>query len=1143
MTLRFIRGVAPALCVLMLWTVCLWGQSDNSTVNGIVKDPTTAVIPNAKITLKNEATGLFRQAQTNESGVFVIPIVPPGMYTLSAEAPGFKKYESKSNKVDPSMPASFEVVLQIGTASEVVEVVATASPLQTESGAVGRLVEGKQISDLQLNGRNPIFLALLKPGVRSGSTLASFSFGMSNGGLSINGSRVFDNAVMYDGAPAVRTRANGLTIGATDLDMTSEVQILTASYAAEYGRGAGGQVRVVTKSGTSNFHGSAYEYLRNPVFDANTWDRNLKTSTNFVAPYHFNQFGYNIAGPVYIPKKLNADKSKLFFMWAQEWVKYPRDAGNYRTVPTAAMRGGDFSELLGSNSFFSSPQIIKDPATGTPFAGNVIPKGRLSSNGAGLLNVYPLPNLAVPLGTSNYYDVALATTDQRKDSISLDFLPSSKDSFKVRGMFYHYLDVDPWATSFKFSDKTFDRPNQVSSVNWTHTISPTLVNEFLVTASRDQVYIAMTDTPTFDRTKYGINYVYIYPDGKDRPNKLPAVDVAGFTSYTGSPYPSKSSGPIYTISDNITKVRGNHILKAGFLFDRAGENDYDQINVSGVPGGTDNQNGRFVFSNGRTGGSGVAVGNVALGLFDSYAEIGRRSYTPYRRHMYEWFIQDSWKITPKLKLEFGVRHTVIKPYHSLWNNITIFDEKYYDPAKAVKVDSSTGNPIPGTGDTYNGLVIPGNGWPDSAKGRVNIAGDSTYDYLFRGGAEPRHYSNVVYLNFQPRVGLAYQLGTKSVLRAGAGKFTTPLPVSDGIFLGGNPPLQPIASVAYGSVDQPSGGSKASFPLSVTTQAKDLPMPQSYTWNFTYEREMGFSTVVELGYVGRRGLNNIREVNINQAPLNSTYSNPKTNVNAMRPYLGYGPIRRQYDNANMRYNGLQLSVNRRFSSGLSYGLAYTYSKCMDDGSDKKDLIPDSTNARYLWGPCTMDTRHLTVINAIYELPFMKDGGNSFLRAVAGGWQVTAVAQMQTGAPATVATSDDFAGVGPGSGSQIWQVNGDPTLDRGSRAFANSTSENAYWFRVAGSDGKALFTRPATGTFITQYNRSLVYNPGLHNWNLGLFKTFVIHEQHRLLFRAEGFNFLNHPNWSGASTSPTSAAFGKVTSKSGSRNIQLSLRYSF
>ncbi len=1021
--------------------------------------------------------------------------------------------------------------------------VATASPLQTESGAVGRLVEGKQISDLQLNGRNPIFLALLKPGVRSGNTLANFTFGMSNGGLNINGSRVFDNAVMYDGAPAVRTRANGLTIGATDLDMTSEVQILTASYAAEYGRGAGGQVRVVTKSGTSQFHGSMYEYLRNPVFDANTWDRNLKTSTNFVAPYHYNQFGYNIAGPVYLPKKFNTDKSKLFFMWAQEWVRYPRDAGNSRSVPTAAMREGDFSELLGSNIFFSSPQIIKDPTTGTPFANNVIPKSRLSTNGVGLLKVNPLPNLAVPVGSNNYYDVALAKTNQRKDSISVDILPTSRDSIKVRGLFYHYLDVDPWATNFKLSDKTFDRPNQTSSVNWTHTISPTLVNEFLVTASRDQVYIAMTDTPAFDRTTYGINYAYIYPDGKDRPNKLPALSVTGFTGYTGSPYPSKSSGPIYTISDNITKVRGNHVLKAGFLLDRAGENDYDQINVSGVPGGTDNQNGRFVFTNGRTGGSGVAVGNVALGLFDSYAEIGKRSYTPYRRHMYEWFVQDSWKVTPKLKLEIGVRHSIIIPYHSLWNNIIIFDEKYYDPSKAVKVDTSTGNPIPSSGDPYNGLVIPGNGWPDSAKGRVNIAGDSSYDYLFRGGAESRHYSNVEYLNFQPRFGLAYQLGSKSVLRAGGGKFTTPLPVSDGIFLGGNPPLQPIASVAYGSVDQPSGGSKASFPLSVTTQARDLPMPQSYTWNFTYEREVGFDTVVEIGYVGRRGIHNIREVNINQAPINSVYLNPKVNVNAMRPYLGYGPIRRHYDNANMRYNGLQLSVNRRFAQGLSYGMAYTYSKCMDDGSDKKDLIPDSTNAKYLWGPCTMDTRHLMVINTIYEIPFMKHAGNPILKSVAGGWQVTAVVQLQTGAPTTIASGDDFAGVGPGSGSQIWQVNGDPKLDRGSRAFANAASDNAYWFRTADSSGSALFTKPANGTFVTQYNRDLVYNPGLQNWNVGLFKTFTIHEQHKVLLRAEAFNFLNHPNWSSAGTTPTSSTFGKVTSKSGNRNIQLSLRYSF
>lgn len=224
------------------------------------------------------------------------------MYTPTIELAGFKKYESKDNKIDASLPASFDVTLQVGSATEVVEVSATAAALQTESGAVGRLIEGKQLSDLQPNGRNLIFLALLKPGVRSGSMLSSFSYGMSQAGLSINGSRTQDVAIMYDGAPAVRTRSNGTSIGSADLDMTAEVQILTASYSAEYGRGAGGQVRVVSKSGTNQFHGTLYEYVRNQAFDANTWSRNRSASTNFAPSIHYNQYGYNLSGPVYIPK-------------------------------------------------------------------------------------------------------------------------------------------------------------------------------------------------------------------------------------------------------------------------------------------------------------------------------------------------------------------------------------------------------------------------------------------------------------------------------------------------------------------------------------------------------------------------------------------------------------------------------------------------------------------------------------------------------------------------------------------------------------------------------------------------------------------------------------------------------------------------
>src|SRR5712692_3318507 len=233
------KSVLLCLAVVCLSVPCL-AQSDNANVNGIITDPSGSVVPNAKVTLKNQATGLTRETTTNESGVYSIPIIPPGFYTFTVEAAGFKKFESKDNKVDPSVPANFSASLQVGAITETVEVAATVTALQTESGALGKVVEGKQISDIQLNGRNPIYLALLKPGVRGGS-LAGFSFDLTTGGLNINGSRTQDNLITFDGAVGVRTRSNGTSIGTADLDTTQEVQILTASYGAEYGRSAGGQ--------------------------------------------------------------------------------------------------------------------------------------------------------------------------------------------------------------------------------------------------------------------------------------------------------------------------------------------------------------------------------------------------------------------------------------------------------------------------------------------------------------------------------------------------------------------------------------------------------------------------------------------------------------------------------------------------------------------------------------------------------------------------------------------------------------------------------------------------------------------------------------------------------------------------------------
>ena len=1141
--MNLVRSWAALVCLCMLFSLSAFAQSDNANVSGVVTDPSGAAVSNAKVTLKNQATNLTRETTTNESGFYNIPTVPSGMYTLTIEVAGFKKFESQNNKVDANAPANISASLQVGLVTETVEVTATATLLQTESGALGKVVEGKQLAEINLNGRNPVFLALLKPGVRGGS-LAGFNFGLGTGGFNINGARSQDTLLTFDGAVGIRTRSNGESIGTADLDNTAEVQILTASYGAEYGRSAGGQVRIVTKSGTSEFHGGLYEYFRNNNMDANSWQRNRSTATNFTAPFKFNQFGYNFSGPIFIPKKFNADRSKYFFTWSQEWAKRRQDSQQNQTVPSDLMKTGNFSELLTPSFWFSSPRLIKDPTNGQNFAGNIIPASRLSPNGVALLKIYPSPNIV--LGNQNWFAVRGAPIDQRKDSIGVDLLPSSKDSIKWRGSLFHYFDVNPFQTGFTFSSRTFDRPNQSTSLNWTHTFSPTLILETLLTASRDQVFIRMTDSPEFDRTKYGLNYPYVFGSAtKDRPNKLPAIALPGFAGYSGSPYPSNSTGPIYVASANLTKIVENHTIKFGGLLERAGQNDYDQINVQGVPGGTDNQNGRFEFSDSRPGGSGVAIGDAALGLFSSYAEIGTRSFTPYRGHMFEFFGQDEWKVNAKLKVTYGMRWTVVQPYYSLWGNMTIFDPKYYDPAKAVKVDPLTGNPIAGTGDQYNGVLIPGDGWPDAAKGRVPIADSGEFNRLFRG--EKKYYSDIDWKNFQPRVGIAYQINAKNVLRAGAGKYSTRLGVSDSVFLGGNPPLQPIASIPTGLVDNPGGGSRTSFPVSINTQAREFPMPSSYNWNLTYEREVGFNTALIVSYVGRRGLHGQREKNINQLPIGTLQKYPGVNANALRPYQGFGPIRETFNDANSMYNGLQLEVTRRFSKGLSYGFAYTLSKCYDDGSAQRDVIPDAYDASFLWGPCNYDTRHIAVINWIYEIPFLRNASNRILRTAVGGWQVTGVTQFQTGTPGSVQTGDDFAGIGTGSGNNIsyfWKFANFAQGATYPKQFAYSgNNDPAQYVTVRDSSGNLLFTPPAAGTMVKDRLRNYFYNPGFQNWNLGLFKNFQVTEKQRVLLRAEAYNWINHPNWDGINGDPRSAAFGKVTTKSSNRTMQLSLRYSF
>ena len=1164
---------------LTLSSLLAFAQSDNTQISGFVRDQNGAVVANAKVSIKSEARDFERTTTTNGEGYYVVTQLPSGLYTVSVESAGFKLYKEAGKKLDPNVPATSDVSLQTGQLTDVVNVTSTNTQVQTETATVGKLVDELTIKNTQLNGRNPLLLAVLKPGVLGGS-LGGNSFGLTTAGLVINGARTQDTLITFDGAVGVRTRSNGTSIGVADVDSTQEVQILTANYNAEYGRSAGGQVRIITKSGGKDIHGVAYEYLRNAALNTNSWDRNRTynparpcTDTAFKKdiacrpnPFRYNQFGFNLSGPVVIPGTgFNKERNKLFWLYSMEWVKVRQTSNIINRVPTARMRVGDFSELFPGGPNFNAnlgvTRFVKDPLkSGACNATdqtacfndggiiNKIPTARLSPNGLALLRAYADPIPGFFNAGSNFFQSRPARTDQRKENVNIDFLPNDSNQIKIRLALYHFQDVAAFRGATDRAPQIITRPNQTMSIGWTKTWSPTWISETLVAGSRDQVDIAVDQRgDRFKRSNYGINYPYIFNSPKEIQDKIPTVDGLDlFGSLDGGPYPSSSTGPIYQVNNNWTNIRGSHTIKFGGYFERAGQNDFDQINVSGTPGGTNNQNGRFVFSNaGRSDGTGVASANAALGLFDTYAEIGDRSYTPYRGHMFEWFLQDSWKATPKLRLEAGIRHSIIQPFYSLWRNMVVFDAKYYNPALAPTVSPTTGF-ITSSGTNlqslYNGLVIPGDGWPDSAKGpgRIAIATTGQFDFLFRG--ESKSFSQIHKNTFQPRAGLAYAINDKNVFRAGIGRFMTRLGVSDSVFLGGNPPLQPTVSVTNGNVDNPGGKAGNIFTQQITSQDKVFKNPEAWTWNGTFEREIGFSSKLEIGYVGRRGLHAQRERNINQLAVGTLQANPGINADSLRPYKGYNIIRVTNNDANSMYHSLQVGLERRFTKGFAYSFAYTLSKSQDDGSAQRDVVPNAYDVRNLWGPSTFDRRHQVVISFAYQLPIFRDQ-TKLSGKLLGGWVASGVSQMATGNPITIGTGDDFAGVGPGSGAQLWLFSQTPEIKA---QYANNNTDPNYWFNPFTSNGTTgIFTRPAAGTISNQKGRGLFYNVGFQNHNLRLTKEFVIKESHALQFVVEAFNWLNHPNWNGPDTNPNNLAttFGKITTKSGERQMQVALRYSF
>jgi hypothetical protein len=1143
-------GFTVVLSATSLCALPARAQFDSAQISGVISDSSGAVIPGVSVAAVNEGTLERRETVTNEQGIYVLPSLPVATYTVTAELPGFRKFVKKGNELSAAVNVRLNVTMELGDITESVEVQATTNEVLAETAVIGRNVGVHEIAEIPLAGRNVNLVAQFSPGVQGQpiSTNRNQGFGdLSAGSYRINGARSDEYMVTVDGGISVRIRQlTGYSMGAQNVDTVQEVQVLTSNYNAEYGRASGGIIKVVSKSGTREFHGVAFETVQNTMLNANTWTRNASgdPAQAKTPPTHYNNFGFALGGPIYIPGKFNADRTKLFFYIGYEWGRNRDLSPQQGTVPSAAMRNGDFSELLDPNNiYFRRVRVVTDPITRQPFANNVIPANRISPNGRALLNEFPLPTPGFLQGTNNWKKDMYEWDNQRKGSIKIDYALNQRHRLALRSTYIpHY-----WNTFYGLDSYTaiYKYPNRTATLTFTSTLSPTFLNEFTLShagslggdriperyCSQIAGNACVTKVaPTYPtRASVGLTYPLLFPGVKtdftpDRRDKIADLDVQGFSSITTSQFPGESGDFSFTLTNNMTKLTGSHTFKWGINGERSGMKDSIQFS-SVAPPNTRNTGGQFFFQDtGHPNTTGLALANVLLGSFNNYSEFDQKPRTNYVTTMWDWFFQDSWKARRDLTIEMGLRYSLWPEYKGSWGTISEFQSDYYDRATAPVIDPRGGFIV--SGDRLNGIVLPGCGPTKEAIERFPFLASGAYDRLYHCLSDS--FVETPKNGFQPRVGLAYSLNPRTAIRSGVGMFFNRSQINSSYVLGGDPPFLQRAVVSNGNADNPGGAARRDFPLVISMADPKLKLPTAWTWNTTVERELPFLSKISLAYVGRRGYFQQRSRNINQLLPGTTQANPGVSPDALRPYPGYGVIAMLENSASSRYNGMQVQFSRRAARGIGFNVAYTLSRTMEDASSTTSILPNAYDASGQYRLSGNDKTHVLIFSSYYTLPALMSAPAP-VRWVLGGWGMSGTAQIESGTPITVTTTEDIAGVGSGSGAQFWNLTGDPKVER--TEFTNSM----VWFN------KAAFTKPSPGTFGVQANS--VRQPGFWDANLSISKSFAVTEKQRFEFRAEGFNFLNHPRLANATTNPNSGSFGLITSKSGNRLMQLNLKYFF
>jgi len=1119
-------------------------QDVTGSISGTVQDQSGSLIPNARITVTNtDQNTTARTITSGGSGEFAATQLPVGTYTVVAEVSGFKRATRSAIRLNVNDKLTVNFNMEVGAVTEEVRVEEAPVQVEMQTAAAQSLITGTQVRELALNTRNYEQLLQLSPGVVSNvgdqvyiGTSNPLS-GTNTVGFSINGSRPGANNWTVDGADNVDRGSNQTLLNYPSVDAIAEFKVLRGQYDAEFGRALGGQINVVTKSGSSGFHGDAYEFFRNDKLAANNYFNNLNrvnpdpvTGKARVPPLRYNNFGYTVGGPVWIPKVYNRDRKKTFFFFSQEFRRVITYGTTNGTVPTTGQKNGQFATPVCTSFSADGTQCLQ---SGTQIANiNPVAQGYIRDifskvpDGAPFGSAAGEGTLFTSLRNQAYARQELIKVDHnfgQKLVLSGRYIQDSIPTIEPGGLFTG-LNLPGVATT------TTNSPGKGVVIRATSSFSPTLVNEGGYAYSYGAI-ISRVAGSISSAASPDVKVTLPYPSTIAR---IPSLGFTNGSSVTGfGPYDDFNRN--HNVFDSLTKVAGRHTLKFGVTYyaynkrENAGNGNQGTFNFSGE-GTSVRPSGTSAFDQ--------SFANFLLGRVSSFTQAQYDLTPSIRANSFEFYGQDQYRLRPNLTVSYGVRYSLFRAPYDSNKLLTNFDPKLYDPAKAPQIDAA-GNIVPNTGDPFNGLIVNSQ--------NTGFGHQSPYG---------QKVSNEANNNVAPRLGIAWDPygDGKTSIRSGYGIFyDTAL---YGIYeqnIFANPPFNNSISIPNTQFANPGAGSPSisASPRTLHGTPYQLNTPYSQQWSFDVQRQFAHSLVVDAGYYGQKGTHLLGIRDINEVPVGLAYSSgviaPNTFVtsattprlNALRPYRGYGAINMLETNYNENYNSLQVNVDKRFSGNTSFGLAYTWSKGMGDTqSDRSNAPQNSYNVAAERGRLSIDRTHVATANFVVDVPGFRDQ-KGFAGHVLGGWEVSGIATFQTGLPLTGLSGlgNDPAGLGFLGASSAGPRPDQICNPNDSRLAPRTLSQ--YFATSCFAEVPLGQLRPGNA------GRGAIRGPGLQRWDTSLFKNFKLPltEQTSMQLRGEAFNVFNHTNYNAVNTTLGSSQFGRITQTRDPRIIQIALKLYF